>query len=339
MLSFAYDLAKPFLFMMDAEKAHTLTLSMAGRFGTMIRHRAPNEAIAVECAGLRFPSPVGLAAGLDKDAMALPLWERIGFGFAEIGTITPKPQPGNPKPRVHRFPQHRGLVNSMGFPSEGAAEVSARLARLRESGKWPSAPVGVNIGKNKDTTPEDTPADYATCARIFEPFADYLVVNVSSPNTPGLRELARSETLRRILDASVEHAGDTPVFIKVSPDMQREDLSDALEAAAAAGIRGVVASNTTVQRPEGIGEGLAGGLSGEPLRDIAKSSVTHAIDLCKPHRLPVIGVGGITTPQDALDLLDLGCVAVQVYSGLVFAGPALPGRINQALAERMKSLT
>ncbi|MEM9457148.1 MAG: quinone-dependent dihydroorotate dehydrogenase [Myxococcota bacterium] len=334
MLSFAYELAKPFLFMLDAERAHTLTLWMAGRLGALIRHRAPHGSVAVECAGLSFASPVGLAAGLDKDGVALRLWERIGFGFAEIGTITPQPQPGNPKPRVHRFPQHQGLVNSMGFPSEGAKAVARRLAALRTSGKWPSSPVGINIGKNKDTSPQDAPSDYATCARTFAELADYLVVNVSSPNTPGLRALARADSLRRILDAAMEHAVDVPVFVKVSPDMGPDDLAASLEVSARAGIRGVVASNTTVRRPDGIGEGLPGGLSGRPLRGIAKSSITRALELCKSLELPVIGVGGITAPQDAIDLLELGCVAVQIYSGLVFAGPALPQRINAALEAR-----
>jgi len=337
MLSTAYKLAKPILFSLDPERAHVLTLSLVQRFGGLVPHHRPDPSLAVEIAGLRFPSPVGLAAGLDKEAVALPVWERLGFGFAEIGTITPKPQPGNAKPRIHRFPEHGALVNSMGFPSEGADVVLARLGALRESGQWPSIPVGVNIGKNKDTAPDDAPQDYATCARTFAPFADYLVVNVSSPNTPGLRALAQADSLRKILDASIENAADVPVFVKVSPDAHPDDLQQSVEAAAAAGVRGVVAANTTTTRPDDIGKDLPGGLSGRPLRDISRKAIARTIELCTPHDLPVIGVGGVSSPEDAAALLDLGCAAVQLYTGLIFEGPGLPSRINAGLVGRKGS--
>ncbi|MEM6290522.1 MAG: quinone-dependent dihydroorotate dehydrogenase [Myxococcota bacterium] len=334
MLSIAYKLAKPVLFSLDPERAHTLTLSMVERFGGLVPRHQPDPKLAVTIAGVEFPSPVGLAAGLDKEGIGLPVWQRLGFGFAEIGTITPKPQPGNTKPRIHRFPEHRSIVNSMGFPSEGADVVLARLTTLRASGKWPTFPVGINIGKNKDTAPEDAHQDYAICARTFAPFADYLVVNVSSPNTPGLRALAEAESLRKILDAAIENADGKPVFVKVSPDAHADDLAQSVEASVAAKVAGVVAANTTVTRPEGIGEGLPGGLSGRPLRDIARAAIGRTVDLCKPHDLPVIGVGGVSSPEDAMALLDLGCVAVQLYTGLIFEGPGLPGRINDALAAR-----
>ena len=334
MLSIAYKIAKPVLFSLDPERAHTLTMSMVERFGGLVPRHQPDPKLAVTIAGVDFPSPVGLAAGLDKEGIGLPVWQRLGFGFAEIGTITPKPQPGNAKPRIHRFPRHRSIVNSMGFPSEGADVVLARLTALRGSGKWPTFPVGINIGKNKDTEPADAPKDYAICARTFASFADYLVVNVSSPNTPGLRALAEAESLRKILDASIENADGKPVFVKVSPDAHPDDLGQSVEASVAAGVAGVVAANTTVTRPAGIGEGLPGGLSGLPLRDIARAAIGRTVELCKPHDLPVIGVGGVASPEDAMALLDLGCVAVQLYTGLVFEGPGLPGRINDALAAR-----
>ncbi|MCR9164724.1 MAG: quinone-dependent dihydroorotate dehydrogenase [Nannocystaceae bacterium] len=335
MLSLAYSLAKPLLFALDPERAHTLTLTMVERFGGLLPQHPPDPRLAVEIAGVSFPSPVGLAAGLDKEGVALPAWERLGFGFTEIGTITPKPQPGNAKPRIHRFPEHATLVNSMGFPSEGADVVLARLRSLRASGKWPSTPVGINIGKNKDTAPDDAHEDYAICARAFAPFADYLVVNVSSPNTPGLRALARADSLRKLLDAAIAGANETPVFVKVSPDAHPDDLEQSIDAAAAAGVQGVVAANTTTTRPEGVGEGLPGGLSGRLLRDIATPAIARTLELCTTRALPVIGVGGVSSPADAMALLDLGCAAVQLYTGLIFEGPTLPSRINSALAARL----
>ncbi len=332
MLDAAYKLVRPLLFSLDAESAHELTLAIVSRAPFLAPRRPPPPSAAVEFAGIRCPSPVGLAAGLDKDARALPLWERLGFGFVEIGTITPRPQPGNPRPRIHRLPQVRGVINSMGFPSDGAVQVGARLARLKESGRWPSIPVGVNLGKNKETSEEDAAKDFAEVADRLALFADYLVVNVSSPNTPGLRSLQLTEPLLRILDSVLQVSQEKPVFVKVSPDLALDNLDATIRAAVGAGAAGLVATNTTTKRP-GLPEheGTPGGLSGAPLFPIASPGVHAAAAICGELGVPMIGVGGITGPEQARDYLDAGCAAVQVYSGLIFEGPGLPSRINRQL--------
>lgn len=332
MLDAAYSLVRPLLFSMDAERAHEVALAIVSRAPFLAPRHPPPAAAAVEFAGLRCPSPVGLAAGLDKDARALPLWERLGFGFVEIGTVTPQPQPGNPRPRIHRLPDQRGVINSMGFPSDGASAVGVRLARLKEAGRWPSIPVGVNLGKNKDTPDEGAAADFAAVADRLALFADYLVVNVSSPNTPGLRSLQGVEPLLEILDAVLQVAQDKPVFVKVSPDLAIEDLDATVRAAVGAGAAGLVATNTTTARPD-LAEHLdtPGGLSGAPLHPIARRGVLAAAAICKELTVPLIGVGGITGPEQAREYLDAGCAAVQVYTGLIYAGPGLPSRINRQL--------
>lgn len=323
-------LARPILFRLDPETAHHLTLGLAARaprlLGALLGSRPP-AGLAVRLLGHDLPSPVGLAAGLDKDGLALPLWERLGFGFVELGTVTPRPQAGNPRPRVFRLPRERALINRMGFPSQGAEAVAARLEALRARGRWPTIPVAINLGKNKDTPAERAEEDYAQAARRLGPLADWLVVNVSSPNTPGLRALQAPGPLRRILQATRAAAAGRPVLLKLSPDLEDQALDEAVGLALDEGAAGIVATNTTLTRPVTPADGLPeGGLSGAPLFPLAKARIARVLAAAQG-RAPVIGVGGVDRPERAQELLALGCAAVQVYTGLIYEGPGLLRRI------------
>ncbi|MCA8923580.1 MAG: quinone-dependent dihydroorotate dehydrogenase [Planctomycetes bacterium] len=328
-----YRCARPLLFRLDAERAHELTLSQAARFSRLAcavagRHPPglPTQLGPLTCAG-----PVGLAAGLDKNAVALPLWERLGFGFVEVGTITPRPQAGNPRPRVHRFPKQGAIINAMGFPNDGAEAIAGRLRALRAAGRWPQIPVGANLGKNKDTPDDEAAEDYRKVALAVRELVDYLVVNVSSPNTPGLRALQAGDALAKIVGATREAAPELPVFVKLAPDLDLEPLTGSVERALAEGAAGVVATNTTLTRPlEGAGPFPSGGLSGRPLFPLAKAKIAHVLEVVDG-RVPVVGVGGVDGPERARELLELGCAAVQLYTGLVFQGPGVVARINRAL--------
>lgn len=328
-------LLRPLLFRLDPEDAHHATLALAARAPRLLgalAGGAPAAGLARTLLGETIPSPIGLAAGLDKDAVALPLWERLGFGFVEVGTVTPLPQPGNPRPRVHRLPRERALINRMGFPSQGAEVIAARLERLRAAGRWPRIPVAVNLGKNKDTPAESAHDDYARLARRLGPLADWLVVNVSSPNTPGLRALQARGPLLRILEATRDAAGGLPVLLKLAPDLEPEALTEAVHLAVEAGAAGIVATNTTISRPvAGPAELPDGGLSGAPLYPLAKARI-EAVLAAAAGRVPVIGVGGVDRPERAKELLALGCAAVQVYTGLIYEGPGLVRRLNRHLA-------
>jgi dihydroorotate dehydrogenase len=332
-LAAGYALMKPLLFAQDAESAHERVLGLVGAFPRLAMALAPSGsgAVPTTLAGLTLPSPVGLAAGLDKEGHALPLWEKLGFGFVEMGTVTPRPQPGNPRPRVHRIVQHKALVNSMGFPSEGADAVRTTLEGWKTKGLWPSVPVGVNLGKNKDTPAEDAAQDYAAVTEVLGPYADYLTVNVSSPNTPGLRALQHGEGLRRIVLDVLSHSGTKPVFVKLAPDMDEVDLKSAVETALQAGAAGIIATNTTRER-RGIAEAeaLTGGLSGAPLFPLARERIGWVLEASAGK--PVVGVGGIRSPEQVQELMEMGCAAVQLYSGLIFEGPTLVHRINASLS-------
>ena len=336
MLDLGYSLLKPLLFSMDAETAHERVLSWVGAAPRLARALTPDRsaALPLRLGDLTLPGPVGLAAGLDKQAQALPVWDKLGFGFVELGTVTPLPQQGNPRPRVHRFPRHRAVVNAMGFPSIGMDAVVQRLRSWKEQELWPSVPVGANLGKNKATSAEQAHEDYAKLARGMHHLVDYFAVNVSSPNTPGLRALQATEPLKRILGATIDSAGGRPVLVKFAPDMEDEEIRDSVEAAIEMGVQGIIATNTTRQRM-GITEAqeLPGGLSGAPLHPFALDRV-KAVLAAASGRVPVVGVGGVCGPDEALAFLDAGCVAVQVYTGLIFEGPGLPHRINQAVAAR-----
>lgn len=330
MLGLLYACGKPFLFSLDPERAHELTLSLAARTGWLARLLAPRSPeVPARLGELELRSPVGLAAGLDKNAVALPVWEALGFGFVEIGTVTPRPQVGNPRPRVHRIKSQQALINAMGFPNEGAEAIGARLERLQARGRWPKIPVGVNLGKNKDTPDAEAASDYGKVAKRLAELASYLVINVSSPNTPGLRALQAKDELARILAATQAESRDRPVWIKLSPDLADEALGEAVEVAREGGAAGLIATNTTITRPVPCPE-LRGGFSGRPIYELSRGRIAALLE--RAGDLPVVGVGGVDGPERAAELLSAGCTAVQLYTGLVYQGPTLPSRINRGLS-------
>jgi dihydroorotate dehydrogenase len=277
--------------------------------------------------GVDFPSPVGLAAGMDKDGRALPAWPALGFGFVEVGTVTRHPQPGNPKPRLFRATASRAIVNRMGFNNAGADALAHRLRGLERT-----VPLGISLGKSKVTPLEDAVEDYLYSLRALRPYADYVAVNVSSPNTPGLRALQDRAALDALLAALRAEAGGTPILVKVAPDLTDHALGELIEVCTERGVAGLIATNTTLSR-DGLADAdaaltaEAGGLSGRPLTERAREVVTF---IAKRTELPVIGVGGILTVDDALRLFDAGASLVQLYTGLVYAGPRLVRAISRA---------
>jgi dihydroorotate dehydrogenase len=272
-------------------------------------------------AGISFPNRIGMAAGFDKDAKLVRQLHALGFGHVEIGTVTAQAQPGNPRPRLFRIPEHRALINRMGFNNEGADTVAARLAALRASGaKLPV--IGVNIGKTKVVELRDAAADYRYSAEKLAPYADYLAVNVSSPNTPGLRELQQIASLRPILEAVVEHSGEKPVFVKIAPDVSNEEAIEIAQLSEELGLAGVIATNTTISR-DGIESQIAkepGGLSGPVLAERSKE-LLRVLRNKLPKEMAIISVGGIETAADVNERLELGADLVQGYTGFVYFGP------------------
>lgn len=334
----------PALKRVDAERAHRLTIRGLHRAertpGGLAALRAlagpDDERLRVHRFGLTFPNPLGVAAGLDKDAEAVAALFALGFGAVEVGTVTPRPQPGNPRPRVWRLPEEAALINAMGFPSDGAAAVRSRLVNRHLPGV-----VGVNLGKNKDTPAERAGEDYAAVLAALWDVADYAVVNVSSPNTPGLRDLQRREALVEILqavDAANQRAARVhdrrprPVLVKIAPDLDDQALDDALAGAIEGGAAGIIVSNTTIDRSllRGPAPDYPGGLSGAPLRERA-TALTREVYRRAGDRLPIIGVGGIASAADVIERLRAGASLVQLYTGFVYGGPALPGQITRDL--------
>jgi dihydroorotate dehydrogenase len=331
-------LALPVLFRLgggDPEAAHEWTLRrLAALSRRPLALAALRRRFAVAAPrtvfGVRFANPVGVAAGLDKDGRALPAWPALGFGFVEVGTVTRHPQPGNPKPRLFRAPASGALINRMGFNNAGALALAQRLDAL---GKLP-VPLGISLGKSKVTPLAEAVGDYLFSLRALRRYADYVAVNVSSPNTPGLRALQDRTALDELLAALRIEAGQTPVLVKVAPDLTDQALGELLEVCTARGVAGLIATNTTLSRdglagPDAGLAGEAGGLSGRPLTERAREVVTF---IAKHTELPVVGVGGIRTPDDALRLFDAGASLVQLYTGLVYAGPGLVRAINRRLA-------
>lgn len=334
MLDAAYKLLRPFLFRLDAETAHEWVLRLVPLVPLLAGNRAPNPILSRTVAGLNWAGPVGLAAGLDKNGVGVRAWAALGFGAVEVGTVTSLAQAGNPRPRLFRLVDERGLINRMGFNNAGAMALGATLARLRSEGRWPTVPVGANLGKSKVTPNEDAVADYLNSIGALRGKADYFVVNVSSPNTPGLRALQDKEPLKRLLDAVVPAAQRTPIMLKLAPDLEDDALHEAVQVAIEAGCSGILATNTTTTRP-GTSARLDqyGGLSGVPLKELALSKVGVVL-AAAAGRVPVIGIGGIASADDVLEYLRLGCTTVQLYSALVFEGPGLVSRIHAELAER-----
>lgn len=333
-----YRAVRPLLFRLAPEHAHEASLramqlvSASRALQALIRPLFQAPPCPVEAFGLSFANPLGLAAGYDKDAVAIAGLATLGFGHVEVGTVTLRPQPGNAGPRIFRLPADAAIVNRLGFPSRGADFAAAQLSRPRP----PGLVVGVNIGKNKDTPLERAPEDYAALVDRFAPLADYLVINVSSPNTAGLRRLQGRAALEALLDAALARRDAqprrTPLLVKLAPDLDDAGLDDALGVLLDRGVDGVVATNTTLSRAglRSAGATAAGGLSGRPLT-VRASALVAAISERTDGKLPIIGVGGIFTADDARARLDAGATLVQLYTSLVYEGPGVVGRIVRAL--------
>jgi dihydroorotate dehydrogenase len=315
---------RPLLFSLDAERAHHLVLRQLSIlppllvrtvFGGLPRYSS------YQLFGVAFPSRVGLAAGMDKNGIALRGWEALGFGFVEIGTITARPQPGNARPRLFRYPEQAALVNRMGFNNDGADAIAARLQRLRETGAWPAIPVGINLGKSKNTPLDEASADYLYSFRALRSFGDYFVINVSSPNTPGLRDLQGIHRLSDIVHHLREEDPHARVLIKIAPDLRDEQALEIARLAAEEKLAGLIATNTTLDHsalPRDRDE--QGGLSGAPLR----ARATHLLQiLSSQSSLPLIASGGVIDAASAKEKFDAGAGLVQIYTGLVYRGPQL----------------
>ncbi len=344
-----YRFFRPILFRLDPENAHHLTLQLLRLgglppFSAVLRAMYAPPDKPVEAFGLKFKNPVGLAAGYDKDGVALRGLSALGFGHIEIGTVTPRPQDGNPRPRIFRLVEDEAVINRMGFPGKGAQYVTRSLRAVQGSpgldtplpGYSTSARndtiIGLNLGKNKDTPLEEAAGDYISLMRQFISMADYLAINISSPNTAGLRRLQGREMLEQLLGAIAKErqeivlgrGGNAPILVKLAPDLSEEELDDAVDVILHTGMDGIIATNTTLSR-----EGLrskhqteSGGLSGRPLTGRADEVLAQVVKKVGG-RIPIVGVGGIMNPDDAQRKLDLGATLVQVYTGLVYAGPGL----------------
>jgi dihydroorotate dehydrogenase len=362
---FYRTLIRPALFAQESEEIHNRTLVA---LGWASRHESVCDALAafhaapalpVEVFGLKFPNPVGLAAGMDKHAAAAPVWPALGFGFSELGGVTWHAQPGNPAPRMFRAVADEALINRMGFNNPGAEALAARLASWRALGRWPAHPVGINLGKSKITPLEKAAEDYSNSLRVLWPHADFFVVNVSSPNTPNLRQLQDKAALDEILAALQEVNGSVssfefrvsnatsqapghpkPILVKVAPDLSFEALDEILELAGPRQLAGIVATNTTVARPPRSDPALqrvyaeTGGLSGKPLRTRSTEVIRHLYRQTQG-RLPIIGVGGIFNAADAWEKITAGASLIQIYTGLVYEGPAVVREIVAGLQERL----
>ncbi len=332
-----YSLLRPLLFRLDAETSHQLTLAslqLGHALGLGGFFRKPAKGKPCRVMGLDFPNPVGLAAGLDKNGEYIDALAALGFGFIEVGTVTPRPQPGNPRPRLFRVPQAQAIINRMGFNNHGVDRLIENIRRTRYKGV-----LGINIGKNADTPLENAVDDYIACLRKVYPFASYVAINISSPNTPGLRELQQKQELDRVLGVLKEEhkklaklfGKQTPLVLKIAPDLIEQEISDIAALLLAHKIDGVIATNTTVSR-DGI-EGLcqeSGGVSGAPLNE-KSTAVIRQLAAALQGQLPIIGVGGIISGTDAREKFEAGASLVQIYSGLIYRGPELVDEIVAAL--------
>ena len=328
-------LLRPLLFLLPPETSHNLAIGLLARISKRdallpaLRCFQP-AARPVTLFGVTFPNPVGLAAGFDKNGLALPALAALGFGFVEIGTVTARAQPGNPRPRIFRFPHQRALINRLGFNNDGADIVANRLRKWQESGRWPRIPVGINIGKSKDTPLDQAPADYLHSFRRLGRFADYVVLNVSSPNTPGLRSLQEQNALASLLRAiGEENRTDKPVLVKISPDLSLQELEDVLGECSENRIAGIIATNTTLDHSSiPPNHDQAGGLSGVPLQEKSTRFVREIVARCS---LPVIASGGIFDAKSAREKIEAGAALLQIYTGYIFRGPGLVREIVDGL--------
>ena len=332
----AYEkLVRPLLFLLDPETAHHLALGWLRRAShvdlalTALRRFQP-PAKPKTVFGITFPNPVGLAAGFDKDAVALPAWAALGFGFIEIGTVTAKPQIGNPRPRIFRYTEQHALINRLGFNNDGADIVANRLRHLRERGRWPAVPVGINIGKSKTTPLDEAPADYLHSFRRLRNFADYVVLNVSSPNTPGLRSLQERESLSILLRGiGEENRTNRPIVVKIAPDLSPAQLEEIIGTCEEHRVAAIIAANTTLDHSSIPAErDETGGLSGTPLREKSTDLIR---EIAKRSTIPVIASGGIFDAESAREKCEAGAQLLQVYTGYVYRGPGLLREIVEAL--------
>jgi dihydroorotate dehydrogenase len=342
-----YSLARPVVFSLDPERAHHLALNALKllQASRLVPLRPPSDPrVSQELWGLHFPNPVGLAAGYDKNAEVPLAWSALGFGFAELGTITAKAQAGNPRPRVFRLEQDAACINRLGFNNAGAAAIAARLATRLPASRPHPIPLGFNIGKSRVTPLADAADDYRESLAQLFPFADYFVVNVSSPNTPDLRRLQEVERLGQLLTALAEtnqrlaaqaHTTPRPLLVKIAPDLSDEEISEIARVALATGTAGLIATNTTMARPTlRTPSREEGGLSGRPLAKRA-TEVLRLLFRAVEGRLPLIGVGGIFSAEDAYTRICAGASLVQVYTGLIYEGPLLPRRIVRGLSKML----
>lgn len=333
-----YSVFRPLLFTLDAEKAHELSLAALDKLACALPapnlHTAPTKVM-----GIDFPNKVGLAAGLDKNGSHINALGKLGFGFIEVGTVTPRPQAGNPKPRLFRLPEHQAIINRMGFNNEGVSQLVTHVKQSRYDGV-----LGINIGKNKDTPNEEANKDYLHCLEWVYPYADYITANISSPNTVGLRELQSDASIKTLITALKEKQeklsreyGYKPIVIKIAPDLTDEAVRGLAKIFKAQGVDGVIATNTTIDKSSLQSHALAneaGGLSGKPLA----AQSTHVIRLLADElsgSLPIIGVGGIASVAEAQEKLAAGASLIQIYSGLIYQGPLLVRQLNQALANNV----
>jgi len=342
---------RPLLFQQDSERAHNGAVNQLAWVSRnaftcgLLEKVYGSPALPTEVFGLKFPNPVGLAAGMDKHAAAVPGWAALGFGFCELGGVTWHAQDGNPKPRMFRAIRDEAVINRMGFNNSGAGAVSQKLVEWKKSGRWPAHPVGINLGKSKITALDRAAEDYASSFRVLRDLADFFVVNVSSPNTPNLRQLQDKTALNEIfsaLQASNEglHCPSKPILVKVAPDLSFSALDEILELVKPCKIAGIVATNTTIARPQTNDAKLqklyaeTGGLSGKPLRERSTEIIRHLYKQTQG-QVPIIGVGGIFNADDAWEKITAGASLVQCYTGLVYEGPALAGNIVRGLSQKI----
>jgi dihydroorotate dehydrogenase len=342
------NLVRPILFRQDAERAHDFALKLLARasrdkfIGGAVGKFFSAPELPVKLFGLKFPNPIGVAAGMDKFAAAVPVWEKLGFGFCELGGVTWHAQPGNPAPRMFRAVADEAIINRMGFNNPGAEILAQKLSAWKNSTRWPKHPVGINLGKSKITPLENAAADYANSFRVLRVLADFFVVNVSSPNTPNLRQLQDKTALDEIL-AAIQKLNEIkkPILVKIAPDLSFEALDEILELIVSRNISGIVATNTTILRPsknDSRAKNIfaeTGGLSGKPLRARSTEIIRHIFKQTNG-KLPIIGVGGIFSADDAWEKITAGASLLQIYTGMVYEGPGLAKKIVSGLHQRLE---
>ena len=351
-------LVRPVLFQTLAEQAHNHSLRLlsgatkSDALMNMMESFASSPPLRSNLQHIHFPNPLGLAAGMDKNGIALPVWEKLGFGFCEIGGITGHPQTGNPKPRMFRAPSDLAIINRMGFNNEGLEKTIKQMVHWKTNGQWPSSPVAINLGKSKITPLDEAPEEYLQLLKALWPYGDFFVVNVSSPNTPDLRKLQQTEALREILQALQQGQNSLqnehpklpkrPIFLKIDPDMSRSNLDEIIDVVQGSALEGIVATNTTLSRPETKDRpnyphiySESGGMSGTPLKKRSTEIIRHIYARTKGE-LSIIGVGGIFNARDAWEKIGAGASLIQVYSGMVYEGPTMARSIIEGIRNQME---